>query len=98
MDRVIDDYTEIATELEDDVLNIETKVFSGKRWTVSQDIYFLKREVIEYRHAIEPLIVPLQKLADETSETITDYLKPFSAIRSITSCAPPNMHRGWILS
>lgn len=77
VDRVIDGYTEIAGELEDDVVNIETEVFSGKRQTVSQEIYFLKREVIEYRHAIEPLIMPLQKLADETSDATADNLKPF---------------------
>ena len=56
VDRVIDEYTNIATELENDVINIETKVFGGQRKTYSQEIYFLKREVIEYRHAIEPLI------------------------------------------
>jgi magnesium transporter len=63
LDRVIDEYTSIANELENDVINLETKVFSGKRQTFSQEIYFLKRELIEYRHAIEPLVIPLQKYA-----------------------------------
>ena len=43
VDRVIDEYISIATELENDVINLETKVFSGKRQTFSQEIYFLKR-------------------------------------------------------
>jgi len=77
VDRVIDEYTKIATELENDVINIETKVFGGKRKTYSQEIYFLKREVIEYRHAIEPLILPLQKIASDTFTTAPNAIKPF---------------------
>ncbi|MDP2339128.1 MAG: CorA family divalent cation transporter, partial [Bacteroidota bacterium] len=67
----------IATELENDVINLETKVFSGKRQTFSQEIYFLKREIIEYRHAIEPLVIPLQKLVSETFKQTPEVLKPF---------------------
>ena len=77
IDRVIDGYTSIATELENDVINLETKVFSGKRQTFSQEIYFLKREIIEYRHAIEPLVIPLQKLVSETFKQTPEALKPF---------------------
>jgi magnesium transporter len=77
LDRVIDEYTAIATELENDVINLETKVFGGKRQTFSQEIYFLKRELIEYRHAIEPLVMPLQKLLSETYSQIPEVLKPF---------------------
>ena len=77
VDRVIDEYTNIATELENDVINIETKVFGGQRKTYSQEIYFLKREVIEYRHAIEPLILPLQYLASDAATDIPTKMKPF---------------------
>jgi len=77
VDRVIDAYTEIAAELEIDVIEIENKVFSGKRQTVSEEIYFLKRELIEYRHAIEPLVVPLQILSAKTSNAVAEDLKPF---------------------
>ena len=77
IDRVIDAYTNIAAELENDVINIETKVFSGKRKTYSQEIYFLKREVIEYRHAIEPLLQPLQKLTSESFTNLPEQIRPF---------------------
>ena len=77
VDRVIDEYTAIASELENDVINIENKVFGGNRKTYSQEIYFLKREVIEYRHAIEPLILPLQKIASETFNSAPREIKPF---------------------
>jgi len=77
VDRVIDGYTEIANQLENDVINIETKVFGGKRKTYSQEIYFLKREVIEYRHAIEPLVPPLQKIASDNFSLAKNTIKPF---------------------
>lgn len=77
VDRVIDGYTTIATELENEVIRIESKVFGGNRKTYSQEIYFLKREVIEYRHAIEPLLAPLQKIVGETIATNNNLIKPF---------------------
>jgi magnesium transporter len=77
VDRVIDGYTTIATELENDVIQLENKVFGGTRQTFSQEIYFLKREIIEYRHAIDPLVIPLQKLVSETYPPTPDLLKPF---------------------
>lgn len=76
-DRVIDGYRSIAVSLEQEVVGVENKVFSGKRATFSQEIYFLKREIIEYRHAIEPLIIPLGKLSTGAVSAVPEELKPF---------------------
>ena len=77
IDHVIDCYIDIAVELEIDVVQVENKVFSGKRQTQSQEIYFLKREIIEFRHAIDPLLSPLQKLASEGASYVPGNLTPF---------------------
>jgi len=76
-DRVIDGYTVIADSLEQEVVAVETKVFSGKRQTFSQEIYFLKREIIEFKHSIEPLINPISKLINGSVEAVPEALKPF---------------------
>jgi magnesium transporter len=76
-DRVIDGYTAIATSLEQEVVSVENRVFSGKRQTFSQEIYFLKREIIEFKHAIEPLIAPLAKLTSGTVAQVPDEIGPF---------------------
>ncbi|MEI6867350.1 MAG: magnesium and cobalt transport protein CorA [Actinomycetes bacterium] len=76
-DRVIDGYTGIATSLELEVVGVENKVFSGKRQTFSQEIYFLKREIIEFKHAIEPLIIPISKLATDLVAAVPEKMKPF---------------------
>ncbi|MDP1719430.1 MAG: magnesium and cobalt transport protein CorA [Candidatus Nanopelagicaceae bacterium] len=77
LDRVIDEYIAIATALEQEVASLERKVFSGRRQTFSQDIYFLKREFIEFRHAIEPLVLPVQKVSGENFASVPEPLKPF---------------------
>ena len=76
-DRVIDGYTAIATSLEQEVVSVENKVFSGKRQTFSQEIYFLKREIIEFKHSIEPLIVPISKLISDSIVSVPEGIKPF---------------------
>ena len=76
-DRVIDGYTAIADSLEQEVVAVETKVFNGKRQTFSQEIYFLKREIIEFKHSIEPLINPIAKLINGSVEAVPEGLKPF---------------------
>jgi magnesium transporter len=77
LDRVIDEYIAIASALEQEVASLEARVFSGSRQTFSQDIYFLKREFIEFRHAIEPLILPVQKVSGENFSPVPEPLKPF---------------------
>jgi magnesium transporter len=76
-DRVIDGYTEIATSLEEAVVKVENKVFSGKRKTYSQEIYFLKREVIEFKHSIEPLITPINKVSSGFVSQVPSEIRPF---------------------
>jgi len=76
-DRIIDGYTTIANALEFEVVGVENRVFSGKRQTFSQEIYFLKREIIEFKHAIEPLILPIGKLITGEVVSVPEALKPF---------------------
>ena len=76
-DRIIDGYTNIANMLEQEVVAVENKVFTGKRQTFSEEIYFLKREIIEFKHAIEPLIVPISRLHSGSVLSVPAGLKPF---------------------
>jgi magnesium transporter len=77
VDRIIDSYTVIANSLEMEVVGVENKVFNGKRQTFSQEIYFLKREIIEFRHAIEPLVIPLGRLFNVQSGSVPEEIQPF---------------------
>lgn len=77
LDHVIDCYIDISVELENDVTQAEQKVFGEARVSASQEIYLLKREVIEFRHAIDPLLAPLQQIASIGARNIPSELTPF---------------------
>jgi len=76
-DRVIDGYTTIGASLEQEVVGVENKVFNGKRQTFSQEIYFLKREIIEFKHSIEPLLAPINRLTGDAAPRVPEGIKPF---------------------
>src|SRR4029450_7463004 len=41
----------------------EDQVFSGERTSVAERIYKLKREVLQFGHAVGPLVDPVDRLA-----------------------------------
>ncbi len=55
VDRVVDGYGPAAAAVEEDVDEIEDEVFSDSRDQPTERIYKLKREVMEFRRAVEPL-------------------------------------------
>ncbi|MGV9558055.1 magnesium/cobalt transporter CorA [Streptomyces sp. NPDC003401] len=65
-DATVDHYLEVATELQTDLEELETEVFSpdggGSRNTASR-IYTFKRQVLEFRRATVPLAPPVSRLA-----------------------------------
>ncbi|WP_406433951.1 magnesium/cobalt transporter CorA [Streptomyces sp. NBC_00631] len=64
-DAVVDHYLEVATELQNDLEELETEVFSpsgGGSHTASR-IYTFKRQILEFRRATVPLALPMTKLA-----------------------------------
>ena len=77
VDSVIDGYIAITGELEKDVIEVEQSVFNDRKAYNSEKIYFLKRELLEFSHAIYPLLVPLQRLAVDFNDIVPDELAPF---------------------
>ena len=77
IDHVADIYLQIATELENDVAALEEKVFSNERKTWSQDLYFLKREVIEFRRAVDPMSKWIPRFALNLELNVPDGMREF---------------------
>jgi len=63
-DTVVDGYGDVLDELQVDVDEIETSVFSPARTDDSNRIYVLKREIAETRRAVLPLREPMRKFAE----------------------------------
>jgi magnesium transporter len=76
-DRVVDDYTAIALEVEEDIEEVEERVFSPVRSRDASRIYNLKREVIEFRRAVLPLVEPMAKLAAGNVPHVHERMQPF---------------------
>ncbi len=76
-DAVVDDYSEIAFAVEEDIEEVEERVFSPDRINNASRIYNLKREVIEFRRAVRPLVEPMTRLSTGQVERVHEDLRPF---------------------
>ncbi|EGX56110.1 metal-transport protein [Streptomyces zinciresistens K42] len=68
-DHVVDGYIAVADAVQDDIDEVETEVFSpgrkgAPRGTGAGRIYQLKREVLEFKRAVAPLLRPMQLLSE----------------------------------
>lgn len=84
-DAVVDHYLDVATELGNDLEELEAEVFrpegGGSRHTASR-IYGFKRQILEFRRATGPLALPLTRLAGTgpfggTVPFVHDKARPF---------------------
>ena len=62
-DSVVDDYETVVESVGVDVDEIESSVFSPERTSDAERIYFLKREVLEMKRAVQPLRDPMEQFA-----------------------------------
>lgn len=63
LDSIVDDYEDVAAELEQDIAEVEASVFSDVRTSDSTRIYRLKRETLEFRRAVLPLREPIHQFS-----------------------------------
>jgi magnesium transporter len=71
LDSVVDGYAPVVAGLQNDIDEIETEVFRGDP-KVSQRIYELSREVVEFQRATRPLLGMLEALATGFDKYHTD--------------------------
>jgi magnesium transporter len=76
-DTVVDGYSDVVNELQVDVDEIESSVFSPARTNDSTRIYVLKREISEVRRAVLPLRDPMRKFSDGLVHGVEREAGPF---------------------
>ncbi|MER8196552.1 magnesium and cobalt transport protein CorA [Streptomyces microflavus] len=74
-DHVVDGYIAVAEAVQDDIDEVEIDVFStpakgGRRGSDAGRIYQLKREVLEFKRAVSPLLRPMQLLSERPMRLI----------------------------
>jgi magnesium transporter len=62
MDRVVDEYESVLVGVDGDVDEIEEQVFAGGRQSHAERIFKLKREALDFRKGVRPLVDPLEDL------------------------------------
>ncbi|GAA2711429.1 magnesium and cobalt transport protein CorA [Micromonospora olivasterospora] len=62
--RMVDLYLEVAGHVEHDLERVEETVFARDRSADVQQIYQLKREIVEFKRAVLPLQAPLRTLTE----------------------------------
>lgn len=75
IDHIVDQYLAIEDELQRDLEDIEQRVFSAGAEVSSEEIYTLKREVLEFKRAANPLLRPMVQLVGETTPVPTEELR-----------------------
>lgn len=70
-DSVVDHYLEVAQELEKDIAEMEEQVFTPRSMVDIEQIYMLKREVLEMLHTVEPLGVALRALVTDHKDLVS---------------------------
>lgn len=75
IDHIVDQYLAIEDELQIDLEEIERRVFSADAVVGSEEIYTLKREVLEFKRAANPLLRPLVQLVGEATPVPREELR-----------------------
>ena len=74
-DAIVDGYLDAADEIGRDLDTIEEEVFSPAVTDDSETIYLLKRENLELRRAVSPLVAHAQRLVDGRMPNIPDGMR-----------------------
>jgi magnesium transporter len=77
VDRIVDDYQPVIAALDHEVDAVERVVFSASTSNPAEEIYQLKREVLELHAAVAPLAEPLDRLARGRHELIHEDIRAY---------------------
>jgi magnesium transporter len=78
LDKVVDDYTPVMTNIDVDITELEAEAFGeGVPVGLTERIYRLKRQVINLHRAIAPLTEPLGRLSDGRYPLIHEEMRPY---------------------
>ncbi|OLF16426.1 magnesium/cobalt transporter CorA [Actinophytocola xanthii] len=76
-DRVVDSYLAVSESFENDIDVIESSVFAPNSPIGAEQIYLMKREILELRRAVMPLAVPLRRLAEGYTPLVPEDVRSY---------------------
>lgn len=76
-DYVVDHFLEVTDSIEDDIDEMEAEVFAPRSRVSAEQIYLMKREVLELRRAVMPLATPLRRLSEGYTRLVPDDVRSY---------------------
>jgi magnesium transporter len=76
-DRIVDSYLDVSERFEDDIETMETTIFAPRTLVSAEQIYMMKREVLELRRAVTPLANPLRRLAEGYTPLVPEQVRSY---------------------
>lgn len=76
-DRVVDSYLAVTEAIEEDIDEIESMVFAPNSPIGAEQMYLMKREILELRRSVTPLANPLRRLAEGYSPLVPDEIRSY---------------------
>src|SRR5215216_215107 len=77
IDQIVDDYEPVLEGLGTDIQEVEDEVFGGKADDVSQRIYELSRELVQFQRATSPLARSLERGGERNEHDIDPELRSY---------------------
>jgi magnesium transporter len=77
MDQIVDDYEPVLEGLGTDIEEVEVEVFGGNADDVSQRIYELSRELVQFQRATSPLARSLERGGERNEHDIDPELRSY---------------------
>jgi magnesium transporter len=76
-DRIVDSYLVVSESFESDIDVIEASVFAPRSPIGAEQMYLMKREILELRRAVMPLAVPLRRLAEGYTPLVPEEVRSY---------------------
>jgi magnesium transporter len=76
-DLVVDNYVAVSEAFEKDIDHVESMVFAPDSPIDAEQMYLMKREIVELRRAVMPLAAPIRRLADGYTPLIPDEIRSY---------------------
>ncbi|RJQ72810.1 magnesium and cobalt transport protein CorA [Pseudonocardiaceae bacterium YIM PH 21723] len=76
-DQVVDTYLAVTEHIEEDIDILESEVFTPRSPVDAEQIYLMKREVMELRRAVSPLAIPLRRLSEGYSPLVSEQARSY---------------------
>ena len=76
-DHIVDAYLAVSEAVEGDIDTMETEVFAPYSEVGAEQIYLMKREVLELRRAITPLVTPMRRLTEGYSPLVPSEVRSY---------------------